>query len=148
MGIIVPHVAFNADVAESTDEPDPPGYELAEHLRRTVAAIGGNVGDIDDWRDVGWSFLVIHRERQFDIHLAGPDPAWIIAIEPMGQPGFFERLRGAKPVPTGPELRELSVAIHRGIGQLPNVRNISWCLNANPIKNHEASTPDALRWSA
>ena len=110
---LAPHVSFRANVPPDAEYEDLPGHSLAREIEARYRAEGFEIEDLDCWRGAGWFINCSVSGKRFETYfLACRDEGlprdWILAIAPLGQPGFIARLFGRKPTPYVRELRRLA----------------------------------------
>ena len=123
--------------------------KAAESIQERLHAAFRAGGDIDNWRDVGWEVKSVVNGKPFEVYFAPfPDEgSWLLAIAPLGQPGFVARVLGQKPFECVAESRELAREIHSLLTSFGSVTSIRWMFGGPPGKVPSYDTPDQMPWA-
>jgi hypothetical protein len=148
---LAPHVSFRANVPPEAEYEHLPGHNLAREIEARYRAEGFEIEDLDCWRDAGWFINCSVNGKRFETYFLacrdeGTPRDWVLAIAPLGQPGFIGRLFGRKPTLYVRELRRLAKMVHELVLAQPDVTDVAWCFNDFPRDCPSVGSPDLLQW--
>ncbi len=144
---ITPYAKFNATIPSCPLRPSPSGHRLAQALADSATKRGLEVGDIGNWRGVGWIFYLRLEEELFDICVSQvPREVWMLAVTQKRNASIVSRLLDPQPYGSSSALRIVASMMHKNIAALPNVSDIRWCLNGHPAIAPSVPEPDLLFW--
>jgi hypothetical protein len=114
-------------------------------LSTQLSTGGWRTGEMDNWRDCGWSIACSHSSGQLQIVLSQiQDGEWMLQIAPHRVPGFFGGLVGSKPSATPAEVYELAIAVHRALSVAGFLDSPRWRWNGFPDEEHSTPEPNAV----
>lgn len=146
----VPHVSFRGTLPSDAEFEHPPGAFLARTLESRFRSLPGSVQPFDNWRDCGWFVVLQLNQKSFEVYFALFQPAhneWLLAIAPLGQPGFLKRLFGQKPFECAAELKSIAKEIHSLLVATHGISDIRWFFGGPPGKVPSTESPEQLPWS-
>jgi hypothetical protein len=129
------------DIRDRTFER-PAGYGISVLLHDAISDLA-DVGAIENWRDVGWSFCIGDAEnRQLEFALTGAfgDDVWMARICPRIRLNWFGRLIGKKTPDLTNEIYDISIEIDRVL-RSNGFTGFCWRLNGEPIARHDPPRP-------
>jgi hypothetical protein len=113
-------------------------------LAADLPAAGWQTGEIENWRDSGWSVDCTRGASRVEISLAAIDAVgereWMLQIAPERTPGAISRLFGGKPTATSQDVYELEVAVHQVLHHAQFLENPRWAWDGYP--DDSPSTPE------
>src|SRR5207302_6463008 len=113
------NLRFTATVPKDREFEHPAGALLMRRLSAELVAAGWSTGDMDNWRDCGWSVVCRRASSEFEVVASWVDRGyWMLQVSPRRVPGLFGRLLGSKPSATPTDVHELALAIHRALSTL------------------------------
>lgn len=132
----VPHAA-------PADEFDHPGGDgLMRQLCRDLALVGWTVGEINDWRDCGFSAVCQRGSEKLNLVMTKvTDGDWMIQIHAGSDPGWLGRWLGKVPSATPTGILELSAAVHRALADRDFLRRPRWRWDGFPEDDNSTGEP-------
>ena len=110
---------------------DMPGESIAVRLQSALKLRGWEPGEVDDWRDSGWSFACRRRDCELEVVIAAADPRWALQIRPMRSPGMIGRLVGQRSSATAADTYALALQVHQLLVS-DGFRDFLWRWNGFP----------------
>jgi len=107
------NATFSGSTPPGPRDIDVPGEPIAVKLRSGLKHRGWEPGEVDDWRDSGWSFTCRRRDCELEVVIAPVDPRWALQIRPMHPPGLIGRLLGQRPSATAADIYDLALQVHQ-----------------------------------
>jgi len=110
--------------AEETDPGEQVGFELATRIRDGLRSEGVSAGEVERWRDNGWSVdcRIDGANVYFFVAFFGRGPQqWALCCT--SDRGLVSRLLGAR---DDDQRRALALAVARVLGRDPGVGDVRW----------------------
>lgn len=127
------------------DDPyEPPGAGLTNQIAEALRQDGYAVGEIDNWRDCGWSIDLQVGQAALQIALGSTlrPREWILQVACINQPGLLRRLFGAKRFDCSQELVDVASAVHRAL-IAAGCSELRWRIDGFPSERHFSPEPSA-----
>ena len=107
------NATFSGSSPPGPREIDPPGEFIAIKLRAALGAAGWELGEVDNWRDCGWSFPCRRRDCELEVVITASDSRWWLQIAPLHAPGWLGRLMGQQPSAVAGDTYDLAQRVHQ-----------------------------------
>ena len=105
----------------------PPGAALARILVEELGTSGWSTGEIENWRDCGWSLECRRARAELQVTLSLiQDSQWMLQISPMRRPGLLGSFLGRVASASNNDVYDLSVAVHAALGRLHYLGSPMW----------------------
>ena len=146
----VPHVSFKGELAPDSEFVHPLGASLGRALEARLRQRFGSVQTMDNWRDVGWVVNLAVNDKPVEIYftrLSPKDGMWLLAVAPLGQPGFLSRAVGRKPSGVTPELQSICGEVHALLASTSSLSDIQWFIGGPPGSVPSVAKPEQLSWA-
>jgi hypothetical protein len=111
-----------------------------------MATPGWTAGEIDGWRDSGWSIGFRQGEREVALVVAAADGtggAWALQIAPARVPGLVGRALGKAASATPDDVLELARAAHAVLARDGRFQGLRWLWDGYADDPAAAPEPDA-----
>ena len=126
------NATFSGSTPAAPREMDPPGESIAGQLQSAMKLGGGwEPGEVDNWRDCGWSFPCRRPGCELEVVITAVDPRWALQIAPMRSPGLLGRLLGQRPSATAADTYDLASQVHQLL-VADGFRDFLWRWNGLP----------------
>ena len=123
---------------------EPPGEFIAVKLQSDVSARGWSTGEVDNWRDAGWSFPCRRGTSALEVIVTADDPRWFLQIVPIYLPGFLGRILGRAPSATPADTYALANDVHAVLSS-DGFSDCLWCWDGPPDENSSSEPTPASR---
>jgi hypothetical protein len=125
------NASFSGATPSGPRDIDPPGESIAVKLQSGLKLREWEPGEVDNWRDSGWSFPCRRRDCELEVVIAAVDPRWALQIRPMHSPGMIGRLLGRRPSATAADMHDLAAQVHQLLVS-DGFRDLLWRWNGFP----------------
>ena len=138
------NLRFTATVPNDTEFEHPPGAILMRRLSHELLVAGWRTGEMDNWRDCGWSVMCGHTAFELEVVLSQlPNGRWILQVSPSKVPGLISRLFGGRQSATIEQVHELAAAVHRSLSNADLLGDRRWRWDGFPDDNNLTPEPSA-----
>ena len=137
------NVAFVGRDPDDKGVDHPVGYGIAHLLHDAVNQPNLIVSEIENWRDIGWSFRVGNvNQNQIEIGLTGTfgENLWLARICSRKRPTLYGWIFGNQSPDQASEIYDNSIAID-GVLRSNDFTDICWRLNGQPMIQHDPPHP-------
>jgi hypothetical protein len=139
------NLLFTATVQKDPEFDHPPGAFLIRRLASELTKAGWNSGQMDNWRDCGWSVRCGKGTSDLEVIISQiQDGNWILQVSPHRVPGAIGRLLGGKPSATAADIHDLALAVHRTLSKLNYLSSPQWRWDGFPDYKHSTAEPTAI----
>jgi len=122
----------------------PAGASIVRAIQRGLLESEWLVGDLEDWRDCGWSIRCSRGEAEADVVVTDLGPAeWFLQIHPTHTPGILGRLMGKRPSAHPDDVLRLSLAVD-SLLRVAGYTALRWRWDGYP--EDDRSTPRPCDW--
>jgi hypothetical protein len=123
----------------------PRGASIARLLQSQLESKGWKGGELENWRDCGWSFLCSKGNTQLEVAVSGLQDAseWMLQIAPVLTPGFWGRLLGQTPSATPNDCFAVAKEVHGTLRTNNSFSRFMWRQDGFPDERN--STPEPAK---
>lgn len=136
------NLRFRATVPDEEVDEHPPGISLARRLANDLDDIGWCSGELDNWRDCGWSFRCRRGESDLEVVVCRIDDGeWMLQAYPFRMPGLLRQAFGGQPSATPQDIYDLATAIHNVLASAGWLIDPKWRWDGFPSDDQSTPTP-------
>ena len=136
------NLLFTAKVPRDAEFDHPAGAWLMRRLAIELASAGWSTGEMDNWRDCGWSVVCRRGSSELDVRLSQlTDGTWMLQVRPHYSPGLLGRLLGGESSASPQDMYQLAVATHRALTALQYLGSPRWRWDGFPGKGDSTGEP-------
>lgn len=112
------NVTFSGAAPADAEWPHPPGASVTRLLREGAERNGWAVGELENWRDVGWSIRCARASSELQVALSALGAErWMLQVAPRRVPGLLHRVLGGQPSATPDDCLALAVVVHETLSR-------------------------------
>lgn len=139
------NLRFVADAPLPVGFDHPVGNGLMRRLRDALITAGWTVGEVENWRDSGWSALCQRGAGRLEIVLANiQNRDWMIQIAAAQNPGCLGKLLGRLPSATPADVQDLAAAVHNALAAAGLLGDPHWRWDGFPDDKNSTAEPQPV----
>jgi hypothetical protein len=134
------NLLFEANSPADPEFEHPAGAALMRTLSTDLRSNDWTVGEMENWRDSGWSVTCQRGQTKVEVVLSQiSNGTWMLQVAPTDVPGFIGRCFGRKQSAPAHEVQELALRVHRALSDRSILSKPRWTWDGYP--DDEPSTP-------
>ena len=135
------NVIFSGKAKPDKEFEHPAGASIARNLKSQLEKEGWIAGEIDNWRDYGWSLECSLSDARMQISLSQMEEGkWMMQISPASVPGFIGRIFGSIVSAQPKDTTLLAKSVHKILG-LDGFADFKWIWDGFPDNPKSTSEP-------
>lgn len=136
------NVRFVGRARRDEEFPHPAGASIARTLAKSLIRDGWNVGEIENWRDVGWSLTCEKNGAELRVALSAIGAEeWLLQVAPNEAPGIIGRLLGRAPSGDRSACLDLAKAVHVALKETGDFAAQMWRWDGLPDPENSTAEP-------
>ncbi|GEM_PF-2005289 len=135
------NVVFSGRAKPDNEFDHPAGASIARNLKSQLRKEGWITGEIDNWRDCGWSIECIRDDARLQIAFCQMEEGkWMMQISPVFVPGLIGRIFGSAASAQPKDTTLLAKSVHK-ILEPDGFANFNWIWDGFPGNPKSTSEP-------
>jgi hypothetical protein len=129
------NLLFSGTAAPDDEFDHPPGASIARLLAAGLAEQRWTTGEIDNWRDCGWSIFCARGDVELEVVVTslGDCHDWFLQIGARRVPGFLGRMCGRVDSANRTDIFDLANGVHKVLVMSRGFSQMKWA--AEPTRS-------------